>query len=449
MEFVNPQQIIDQSRVNWFHKMLFLCCFLIIVFDGYDLVVYGLTVPFLMKEWSLTPIAVGAIGSYTAIGTVIGAVICGYAADKFGRKKVIMLCVLQFSLFTALAGLANGPTSFTVFRVIAGLGLGGVMPNVIALTADYAPKSIRNVIVSFVFCGYSIGSVLAALISKSLLPTVGWKPVFWIAAIPLLLLPFMAKLLPESISNLLAKGKDEEVKAILSRVNPDYQPQKQVAFEKFTGTKSSSPIVTLFENKRTISTLMFWICFFCTFVLIYAMSTWLPKLMLSAGYDLGSSLMFVVVLNMGAILGTITLGKATDKLGFKKVLVPLYASGGVAFLLLGLKTNLALMYVLIAIIGAASIGAQNIANAFVTQYYPAQVRSTGLGMAFGFGRIGGVLAPTLVGVLLTLQYSYQTNFMFIGAAGVIAAIAASLVQERHANYLEKENRQSHVPELKG
>ncbi|MGD8191458.1 MFS transporter [Brevibacillus ginsengisoli] len=448
MGFINVSQTIDDSKLNRFHKALIFWCFLIIVFDGYDSVIYGSSVPLLMKEWSLTPITAGAIGSYTAIGTAIGAILCGVAADKIGRKKVILYCVLVFSLFTALAGLANDPTFFTVFRVIAGLGLGGVMPNVIALTADYAPRMIRNALVSFVFCGYSIGAVLAALVSKSLLPTVGWKPVFWIAAIPLVFLPILAKTLPESISILLAKMKREELQAVLSKANPTYRAGKNDEFEKLKEKDAGSPVAKLFENKRTVSTLMFWICFFSAFVLIYAMNTWLPKLMINAGYDLGSSLMFVVALNLGAIIGTITLGKLTDKMGFKKVLVPLYAAGGIAMFLLGYKTNIAIIYILIAIIGAASVGAQNIANAYVSEFYPMQMRSTGLGAAFGFGRIGGIVAPTLVGVLLALNYSLQLNFVIIGMAGVIAAIATLFVQEKHGGTSENESRYKESAELK-
>ncbi len=436
---MKANQAIDQAKFNRFHLTLIIWCFLVIVFDGYDVVIYGSVVPSLMQEWSLTPIEAGAIGSYTAIGTAVGAILFGLLADKIGRKKVVLLCVTLFSLFTVLGGLVNNSTMFSVFRVIAGLGIGGVMPNVIALTADYAPRAIRNALVSFVFIGYSVGSMLAALVSKSFLPTVGWKPIFWVGGILLLFLPFLLKVLPESISILLAKGKDAELQTVLMRVNPDYKPQQNEKFDRPEGKEQGASIMKLFENKRSLSTLMFWICFFSAFVLIYALNTWLPKLMMNAGYDLGSSLMFMVVLNAGAIIGTILLGKLTDRWGFKKVLVPLYAAGGIAFILLGFMTNITVIYLLIAVIGAASIGAQNIANAFVSQYYPPPMRSTGLGMSFGFGRIGGIVAPTLVGIVLTYQFSHQMTFFFIGLAGLIAAIAGSLVQNKFSFYYENES----------
>ncbi|MEW9670495.1 MFS transporter [Ammoniphilus sp. 3BR4] len=436
-------QIIDPSKFNRFHFSLIFWCFLILVFDGYDVVIYGATVPLLIEEWSLSPVTAGAIGSYTVVGTALGAIIFGLAADKIGRKRIILLCTVMFSLFTCLSGLANGPVMFTICRVIAGMGLGGVMPNVIALAADYSPKSIRNAVIAFIFCGYSVGAILCSLLSKSLVLTVGWKPVYLLAGLPLFLIPLMIKMLPESTTSLLIKGKDEELKKLLGKANPEYRPSKGEVFEKGEVQQAGSPVMKLFENGRGFSTVMFWIGIFSSFVLIYAMNTWLPKLMVQAGYDLGSSLMFMVVMNVGAIFGAVTLGKLTDMWGFKKVLVPLYAVGALAISFLGFKGNIILLYGLIFIVGAATVGAQNIVNAFVSQYYPAYIRSTGLGVSMGFGRIGGIVAPILVGFLLSMNFPVQWNFLVISIAAVMAGIANALIQEKYAEY-NKENQSIEV-----
>src|SRR5690606_18555399 len=358
-------EMIDRSRFGAFHFSIIFWCFFIILMDGYDVVIYGSVVPSLMEEWGISTVTTGAIGSYSAAGTAVGAIIFGLLADKIGRKKVIIICTVMFSLFTALSPFAGGPVLFAILRVIAGLGLGGVMPNVIALSTEYAPKKIRGAIVSFIFCGYSIGAIAAALFSKSLLPTVGWKPIFWIAALPLLALPFLAKQLPESANFLLAKGKEAEVKKILGKLNPKLSLSQDVVLAKPAAKAPGSPLVKLFENKLALSTIMFWISCFSCFVLIYAMNVWLPKLMVEAGYSLSNSLLFVVALNMGAIVGTIAFGRLTDKFGFKKVMVPLYFGGALALAAVGLTNNTVLAYVLIGIIGAASIGVQNISNAFV------------------------------------------------------------------------------------
>lgn len=432
--------MIDRSRFSSFHISLVFWCFLIILVDGYDAVIYGSVVPSLIGEWSMTPVTAGTIGSYTAAGTALGAVIFGFLADKIGRKKVILFCTALFSLFTALSGFAEGPAAFTVLRIIAGLGLGGVMPNVISLTTEYAPKRIRSAMVSFVFCGYSIGAIIAALLSRSMLPAMGWKPIFWVAALPLLLLPFIAKAIPESVGFLLDKGKDKEINKIFSKFDPEYNMNGNIKFERTQAKEIGSPIVKLFEKKRAFSTVMFWISCFSCFVLIYTMSTWLPKLMIQAGYDLSSSLTFAAMMNVGAIIGTVIFGRLTDKWGFKKIMIPLYICGALALSAIGLTKNPLVAYILVGVIGAASVGVQNIGNAFVSQYYPPSMRSTGIGATMAFGRIGGILAPTFVGVLLMMNLPANMNFMVIAIAAIIGAIAILFVQERYSYYkTESEN----------
>ncbi|WP_082234955.1 MFS transporter [Halobacillus massiliensis] len=434
MKALHAGQIIDNSRFRSFHFSIIFWCFFIILMDGYDVVIYGSVVPSLIEEWNISSVTAGAIGSYTAAGTAVGAVLFGLLADKLGPKNVILLCTVLFSLFTALSAFAAGPTMFTVFRVIAGLGLGGVMPNVIALSTEYAPKKIRAAMVSFIFCGYSIGAIAAALFSRSVLPSLGWQPVFWIAGLPLLLIPFIAKSLPESASFLLAKGKKEKLKKVLQKIDSETIVDDRVSFEKPEPARKGLPLVKLFEKKRAISTIMFWVSCFSCFVLIYAMNTWLPQLMINAGYSLGSSLVFVAMMNVGAIAGTVVFGRMADKYGFKKVMVPLYIVGALALSLIGLTQNLILAYLLIGMIGAASVGVQNISNAFVSQYYPPSMRSTGIGAAMAFGRVGGIFAPTFVGILLTLDLSSQVNFTVIAMAAVLGGIAVLLVQEKHAHY---------------
>ena len=156
--------------------------------------------------------------------------------------------------------------------------------------------------------------------------------------------------------------------------------------------------------------------------------------MVEAGYSLSNSLLFVVALNMGAIVGTIAFGRLTDKFGFKKVMVPLYFGGALALAAVGLTNNTVLAYLLIGIIGAASIGVQNISNAFVSQFYRPEIRSTGVGAAMAFGRVGGIFAPTFVGILLTMNLSAQMNFTLLGTAALLGGTAILFVQEKHAFY---------------
>ncbi|MFJ7508653.1 aromatic acid/H+ symport family MFS transporter [Peribacillus simplex] len=434
MKLINPMKVIDGSRIHSFHIWLVFWLFLVILFDGYDVVIYGAVVPSLIKEWGISDVTAGAIGSYTVMGTAAGAIVFGLLADKLGRKKIILLTIFLFSFFTMLSGFANGPTMFIIFRVIAGIGLGGVMPNVIALTTEFAPKHIRSALVSFVFCGYSVGAIAAALTSRSLLPTAGWEPVFWLAGIPLLFFPFLIKIIPESVSFLIQTGKVEEAKKVLAKIDPTINVKEAIELKKPDERAPGSPVIKLFEKKRALSTVMFWISCFSAFILIYSMNTWLPRLMMQAGYDLKSSLTFIAVMQIGAIVGTIVFGRLVDKLGFKKVLVPLFFCGAIALSLIGFTNSPFIAYALISVIGAASVGVQNMSNAFVSQYYPTEMRSTALGSTMAFGRMGGIVAPTFVGILLTMNLQPQYNFAAIASAAVLGGFSLLFVQEKYGNY---------------
>jgi AAHS family benzoate transporter-like MFS transporter len=428
---VNPTDIIAKSKFNKFHMNLLLWSLMIIVFDGYDIVIYGTVVPVLIEEWNLSSVEAGAMGSYGLFGMMFGAILLGILADTIGRKKVIILSLFLFSIFTVLCGFANDPTLFSYFRFFAGLGLGGIMPNVIALLTDYAPMGIRSIIISVVLCGYSIGGMLAPVLGITIMPSLGWESIFWVAGLPLLLLPILMKILPESSDYLIKKGKKEKLFAILAKANPDIKINKHAEIEEVKYETTKVPVVGLFKESRGLSTVMFWVTFFSCLLMIYGLNTWLPKLMMNAGYGLNSSLVFLIVLQGGAIIGSLVIGRLCDKYGFKKMLIPLYALGAVSLTLLGFGGNMVYIYALVAIAGAATIGAQNLIQAYVSQYYPPFIRSTALGMASGIGRMGGMMGPLLGGFLLSVTFPTHLNFIAFSIPGVIAAIALSLVSRKN------------------
>ena len=173
MRKIDINHVIDEARFRPFHWNVLFWCTLIIIFDGYDLVIYGVVLPILMDQWQLTPIEAGSLGSVALFGMMVGAMSLGTASDKYGRKKMIVLCIILFSLFTLLCGFAQTPTQFAVLRFIAGLGIGGVMPNVVALISEYAPKKIRSTLVALMFSGYAIGGMLSAGLGIWIVPNWG------------------------------------------------------------------------------------------------------------------------------------------------------------------------------------------------------------------------------------------------------------------------------------
>ena len=405
MAKVNPTKVIGTSKFNKFHLGLFIWSFMIILFDGYDLSVYGTALPLIMDEWGLDSVVAGTMGSYGLFGMMFGAFIFGVLADKIGRKKVIIINVLIFSLFTFLCGFAETATVFSIFRFIAGLGLGGIMPNVAALVMDYAPNSMKIRLVSLTLVSFAVGGALAPTVGVLLIESFGWASVFIVAGLPLLGLPFMMKQLPESTSYLIRTGQKKKLIETLSKVNPEFTYNLDDEIEEVKVEQVKSPIMGLFKGNRALSTVAFWLTFFCSLLMVYGLNTWLPKLMIQAGYGLNSSLTFLIALQSGAVIGILALSNLCEKYGSKKILVPTYIAGAIALTLLGFGGNTVVIFILVAIAGAATTGTQVLIQAYATAFYPADMRSTGIGVASGVGRLGGMIGPILGGFLLTLNSS--------------------------------------------
>ncbi|WP_180095584.1 MULTISPECIES: MFS transporter [unclassified Acinetobacter] len=425
---ININTLIDEAKFTPFHWGVLFWCLMIIIFDGYDLVIYGVALPLLMQEWALSAVQAGLLASTALFGMMFGAMTFGTLSDKLGRKKTIMICVAIFSGFTFLGAFASNPVEFGILRFLAGLGIGGVMPNVVALMTEYAPKRIRSTLVALMFSGYAIGGMTSALLGAWLVPEFGWKIMFYIAIIPLVALPLIWKFLPESLMYLTNKKELEQTRNIVQKISPTQQLNGDTEFvlnEVIKGDEA--PVKALFQQGRTFSTFMFWVAFFMCLLMVYALGSWLPKLMIQAGYSLGASMIFLFALNIGGMIGAIGGGALADRFHIKKVLTIMFICGAAALILLGFNSPQIVLYTLIAVAGAATIGSQILLYTFVAQYYPSTVRSTGMGWASGIGRIGAIVGPVLTGALLTMNLPHQMNFFAIAIPGVIAALAIFMV----------------------
>lgn len=430
MRNVDVTEAIDQGPFGRFQWRVVALCGALLVVDGYDVFVAGTVLPTLIAEWGLTKPQAGALQAWALFGMMFGALILGPLADRIGRKKGIAISFVLFTSATVLTGFANTPEQFKIFRFIAGLGCGGLMPNAVALMNEYAPRRLRGTMVALMFSGYSVGGMVAAGLGIGLIPSFGWKPMFFLAALPLLLLPLILWKLPESLGFLIRQGKQDQARRIFASI----QPATALAADDqlvFTETKATSASVAeLFRHGRTLPTLMLWLSFFCCLLLVYLLSSWLPKVLQEAGYAQRASLVSLFSLNFGGMAGAIAGGRLGDRFGLAKVVVGYFAAAALSIALIGANPAPGMLFALVFVAGATTIGTQILLYASVAQLYNLSVRSTGLGWASGVGRIGAIVGPTLGGMLLAKELPLGQNFLIFAVPAVLSALAM-LVFARH------------------
>lgn len=411
-------------------------CWATIIFDGYDLIVYGAVVPTLLEyeAWGLNPKEAGAIGSYALVGMLVGALIAGTITDLVGRRRIILFCLCWFSVFMGVAAIAPSPEVFGFARFMTGLGLGGVLPTASALTLEYAPASKRNLTYAMMFSGYSIGGILAAALAIPLVAEFGWRVMFVIGLVPIfVIVPLAWKFMPESISFLIARGRRREAIELARRYDVPLEPEADASSPEVVGEPERgedgrlASVAGLFRRNIVVATLLFWAISFLGLLLIYGINTWLPQIMKNSGYSLGSALSFLLVLNVGAIAGALLAGRLADRFGAKRATTVGFTLGAVAIFLLSLQPPLIATYLLLTVAGLGSIGTMIVVNAYVMEHYAVRSRATALGWALGVGRAGAICGPLVGGFILSSKLGVEANFFVFALAGIAAAALCSIV----------------------
>ncbi|WP_454743543.1 MFS transporter [Cupriavidus necator] len=434
MKHVDIYDLAGKAKFSRLHILVLSWCMLILVLDGYDLAVVGVALPVIMKEMGVDARSAGFMASSALFGMMFGAMLFGMMADRMGRPLLISVCIALFSIMTAAAGLTKDPISFSVTRFLAGLGIGGVLPIVTAQMAEYAPEKMRARLVTLVFAGYAVGGILVALTGKHLIDSYGWQSVFFSAGLPVFLIPLIMSTMPESMSHLIKHGREAELRNILNRLGADLRSKERVQDAIATGTRvANGRVRDLVQDGCGFSTVMIWIAFATALFTIYALSSWLTKLMAMSGYNLGSALNFVIVYNLGAMIGGVGGGLLGDKFNTKYVLVSFYAVGGAALTTMAYIKSTELMFVMVFVVGASTLGTQLLAYAYASEFYSHKIRATGIGFAAGFGRVGAVVGPVLIGWLVSLNLPLERNFLAIGVSGLLGTIAAMLINHKRSS----------------
>ena len=408
-----------------------------LIFDGYDLVVYGAVVKQFLSDPTqigpVTPALAGQLGSYALFGVLVGALMAGTVGDIIGRRKVMLGSYAWFSIGMGVTAMMSDAASFGWLRFITGLGVGALVATTGALVAEYAPKDKKNLCNAIVYSGIPLGSLLAALLAIMLLDHIGWRGMFWLGALPFVtLLPLAWFKMPESVAWLAAHGRLEEARALSERTGIPL-PEAPVADAEAAVAPSRKGFVGLFADYLA-PTVLLGLMSALGLLLVYSLNTWLPVLMGKSGFNAKGSLQFLLILNGGAVIGALLASKVADRFGAKSVVVACFAIGAVAIFLMTMGFPVAGLLAIVAVVGLGTSGTQVLIYGLVSNYYRTNVRGAGVAWCAGFGRLGGVVGPLVVGYMQQAELPIDTTFQILaGIAAVGALLTLVLPMGRNAS----------------
>ena len=440
---VNLVEIMDKAKLGSFQVGVIIICFALIMVDGFDTQSIAFVAPALRHTWEISPNTFGLLFSAGLLGSMIGAMSLGPVGDRLGRKPVILASTLLFGIMSLLSAGSSSVEMLATYRFIGGLGLGGLLPNAIALVAEYSPRRIRSTTIVATFIGFPLGAVIGGMASARIIPEYGWEMVFIIGGVlPLILLVIAWLLLPESIKFLALKAKRlDQIASILVRLDPSLTA---VAVERIRLPRNEpvkQPVKKLFMDGRAKWTLFLWLLTFSALLLTYFLVHWIPLVLVDAGIPQQKAIMGVALLNLGGIIGSIIISRISDKRG------PYAAMGiamGIAIVFIaaiGMSTpaGAAVVLTVIFLAGFTFVGAQLNISAIAAINYPVEIRSAGSGWSIAAGRVGSIIGPLIGGLLVSLHLDIDKIFLIAAVPAAVALFAIIMMSRRVSDFVTEES----------
>ncbi|MET8979366.1 MFS transporter [Streptomyces sp. NPDC004539] len=397
----------------------------IALFEGYDLSVYGTTVPSLLAtpSWGLSKGEAGDIGSLTALGMLIGAAVAGATGRRLGPRRLLLGGLSLFSLCMIASGAAAGPGSFAASRFLAGVGLGVVLPTLTAVVAEMSPAGRRSRAIGAVMAASCLGSLSAPLLGAWLLPDVSFRVLYFVGAGALVtVVPWAALRLPDSPLHLLRTGRPEEAVRVAERFGlPEPRLPANAPKDRLLG------LAPLFARGLALTTVLLWLTAFCGLLLTFAFGTWLPTIMQTGGFSTSSALTLTCLSWIGASAGLVPGGVLADRLGPRRVVAGAFLAGAGGLLVISLSPARWLLYPSLMVCGLGLLGVQAFVNAFVVERMPSELRASAMGWALSAGRLGAIVGPSLGGRILASGLDLKWSFYIFAAIGALGALAAVCV----------------------
>jgi MFS transporter, AAHS family, 4-hydroxybenzoate transporter len=433
---------INARRVGTLQWVVIVLCALVMFLDGLDTQAISYMAPLIAKEWGLSRELLGPIFSSALTGLMAGYLLLSPLSDRFGHRRLILTSTVAFGLLTLVTAFATSVMQLMILRFVTGAALGAAIPSAVALTTEYSPKRLRATFVLVIYCGFSLGFVAAGGLAAWSIPLYGWRSMLWIGALaPLLLAACALVVLPESLDFLVrTKADPRNIWLVVRRVDQSLPHDCPGEFATDLA-ESRSAVGSLFQSGRTFGTIVLWFVFGLNLAEFYALQSWLPTILSNLNYALTTIALATSLTTIGGIIAAFAIGPAMDRLGAYGSLAAVYFAGVVFVALLGPAVSGPPWALLIAAFcaGFCISGGQKSVIALSAIFYPAPIRSTGVGWALGIGRLGGIGGPLLVGVLLGYHLSPASLFYAAAMPMLLSGILVALLGIKYGAAAKKES----------
>lgn len=422
---LDVQTFIDGRTMSLYQLSVIAICLAVLVLDGFDAVMIAYVGPSLAGVLHLAPRDLGPLFAAGLAGLTVGAFLCGPLADRFGRKRVLLASVAVFGGFTLIAAEFHTLSSLVTLRFAAGLGLGGAGPSAMALIAEMCPRDRRSTQLAWLGCGIPLGGGIAGFVAARLIPAYGWTSMFVVGgALPILLLFAIALRVPDSVRFLLLQhaGQDK-VRRVMQKIAPD-EDFSHTTFVGHDEAQSRAVVVDLFRAGLGSSTIMLWIASFCTLMVVYFLTNWLPILLHATQHSLGQTSLLLSLFLIGSPFGSLSVGYLMDRYNRNAcMVVSALIAAACLFVIGGVVDDMLPAAAVIMVVGA-SCGACVTGSSILASFlYPTTVRATGIGWAAGFGRLGSVLGTMSGGVLLASGMGVSSLLKMASVPCSVAAVS--------------------------
>lgn len=413
------------SEMTPFQITVIAICIVINFLDGFDVIAISFAAPDIAREWSLQPVALGIVFSSGLAGMVLGALILSPFADQFGRRSLILNCLVLIGVGMLTSALATNVAFLVVTRLITGLGVGGMLSSLTTMVAEYSSDKRRQLAVSLLQSGYPVGGIIAGAASAYLLGEFGWRSVFVVGGVlSLAMIPLVYWRLPESIDFLLSRRTSKTLTQINALFRRMHRPEVAELPPVEAKASAKVSVAEIFSDQFRGRTFAIWLCFLMVMSAWYFVVNWTPQILIDAGLSRDAGISGGMLLTFGGVLGGLAIGWLSGKFRIDRI--------GATFMLLsvvvmtlfgGLDVNLTLMLLVASLIGFFVAGSMISLYAAVPDLYPTQVRNTGTGWALGIGRLGAVIGPAVAGVLIGAGWERLAYYFALAVPLLVSTLA--------------------------